>query len=67
VPVGEARLLRDGKRGTPQIIYGLALRQGRPTGRVEVFDGNLHDQATVPAQIEKAAPTVLAVLSRAGL
>ena len=36
---------RDGKRGTPQIIYGLLCdRHGRPVS-VEVFDGNLHDDA----------------------
>ena len=44
---------RDGKRGTPQIVYGLLCdKVGRPIA-VEVFDGNLHDQATVPAQIAK--------------
>jgi DDE family transposase len=44
---------RDGKRGTPQIIYGLLCdQQGRPIA-IEVFGGALHDDKTVPAQIEK--------------
>jgi hypothetical protein len=52
-PLARLGYSRDGKRGTPQIIYGLLCdRVGRPVA-VEVFDGNLHDQATVPAQIEK--------------
>jgi hypothetical protein len=52
-PLAKLGYSRDGKRGTPQIIYGLLCdRAGRPVS-VEVFDGNLHDNATVPAQIEK--------------
>jgi hypothetical protein len=52
-PLARLGYSRDGKRGTPQIIYGLLCdRVGRPVA-VEVFDGNLHDQATVPAQVEK--------------
>jgi len=52
-PLARLGYSRDGKRGTPQIIYGLLCdKQGRPVA-VEVFDGNVHDQATVPAQIEK--------------
>ena len=52
-PLARLGYSRDGKRGTPQIIYGLLCdKAGRPVA-VEVFDGNLHDQATVPAQIEK--------------
>jgi Transposase DDE domain len=44
---------RDGKRNTPQIIYGLLCdRQGRPVA-VEVFSGELHDDKTVAAQIAK--------------
>jgi transposase len=44
---------RDGKRGTPQIVYGLLCdRRGRPVA-VEVFDGSLHDDKTLPAQIDK--------------
>ena len=52
-PLARLGYSRDGKRGTLQIIYGLLCdKAGRPVA-VEVFDGNLHDQATVPAQIEK--------------
>jgi hypothetical protein len=44
---------RDQKRGTPQIIYGLLCdKPGRPIA-VEVFSGELHDDKTLPAQIEK--------------
>jgi transposase len=44
---------RDGKRGTPQVIYGLLCdKPGRPIA-VEVFSGELHDDATLPAQITK--------------
>ena len=44
---------RDGKRGTPQIIYGLLCdKPGRPIA-VEVFSGELHDDKTLPSQIEK--------------
>ena len=44
---------RDGRRGMLQIIYGLlADRQGRPVA-IELFPGGLHDDKTLPAQIEK--------------
>lgn len=44
---------RDKKRGSPQIIYGLLCdRRGCPVA-VEVFEGSLHDDKTLPAQIEK--------------
>ncbi len=44
---------RDGRRGSLQIIYGLLCdRQGRPVA-IEVFPGGLHDDKTLPAQIEK--------------
>jgi transposase len=44
---------RDGKRGTPQIIYGLLCdKPGRPVA-VEVFSGELHDDATLPSQVSK--------------
>jgi hypothetical protein len=44
---------RDGRRGSLQIIYGLlADRQGRPVA-IELFPGGLHDDKTLPAQIEK--------------
>src|SRR6266702_5763149 len=44
---------RDGRRGMPQIVYGLLCdRQGRPVA-IEVFPGGRHDDKTLPAQIEK--------------
>ncbi|MGO9908056.1 MAG: IS1634 family transposase [Solirubrobacteraceae bacterium] len=44
---------RDGRRGTRQIIYGLLCdKPGRPIC-VEVFGGELHDDKTLPSQIEK--------------
>src|SRR5439155_19589378 len=44
---------RDGRRGMPQIVYGLLCdRQGRPLA-IEVFPGGLHDDKTLPAQIAK--------------
>jgi hypothetical protein len=44
---------RDGRRGTPQIIYGLLCdKPGRPVA-VEVFSGELHDDKTLPSQVAK--------------
>jgi transposase len=44
---------RDQKRGSRQIVYGLLCdRPGRPIC-VEVFSGELHDDKTLPSQIEK--------------
>ena len=44
---------RDGRRGMLQIIYGLLCdREGRPLA-IEVFPGGVHDDKTLPAQIEK--------------
>jgi transposase len=44
---------RDGKRGTPQIVFGLLTdRRGRPVA-VEVFSGSLHDDKTLPQALEK--------------
>jgi hypothetical protein len=44
---------RDQKRGSRQIIYGLLCdKPGRPVA-VEVFSGELHDDKTLPSQIEK--------------
>jgi hypothetical protein len=52
-PLARLGYSRDGKRGTPQIIYGLICdRAGRPVA-VEVFSGELHDPATLSAQIDK--------------
>ena len=44
---------RDGKRGKPQIQYGLTCSpEGRPVA-VEVFDGKIHDDKTLPSALEK--------------
>jgi transposase len=44
---------RDGRRGSLQIVYGLLCdREGRPIA-IEVFPGGVHDDKTLPAQIEK--------------
>jgi Transposase DDE domain len=52
-PLAKLGYSRDGKRGTPQIIYGLLTdTAGRPVA-VQVFSGELHDDKTLPAQVEK--------------
>src|SRR5918994_5866645 len=52
-PLAKLGYSRDGKRGTPQIIYGLLCdRPGRPIA-IEVFEGSLHDDKTLPSQIDK--------------
>jgi transposase len=50
-PLAKLGYSRDGKLGLPQIIYGLLCDMaGRPVA-VEVFSGELHDDATLPAQV----------------
>src|SRR5204863_2938166 len=52
-PLAQLGYSRDRRRGTPQIVYGLLCdRRGCPVA-VEVFAGALHDDKTLPAQIEK--------------
>lgn len=52
-PLAKLGYSRDGRRGTPQIVYGLLCdRPGRPIA-VEVFSGQLHDDKTLPSQIAK--------------
>ena len=52
-PLAKLGYSRDGKRGTPQVIYGLLCdRPGRPIS-VQAFSGELHDDATLPAQVAK--------------
>jgi hypothetical protein len=52
-PLAELGYSRDGKRGTLQITYGLlADPDGRPVA-IEAFPGSTHDDATLPAQIDK--------------
>lgn len=44
---------RDGKKGTPQIVYGLLCNaQGCPVS-IEVFPGNTADPTTLSSQIDK--------------
>ncbi len=52
-PLAKLGYSRDGKRGTPQVIYGLVCdKPGRPIA-VELFSGERHDNATFPSQITK--------------
>jgi Transposase DDE domain len=52
-PLAQLGYSRDGKRGSLQIVYGLLCdRRGRPIA-VQVFEGSLHDDKTLPTQIEK--------------
>ena len=52
-PLAQLGYSRDRKRGTPQIVYGLLTdRRGCPVA-VEVFQGSLHDDKTLPRQVEK--------------
>ena len=52
-PLAKLGYSRDGRRGTAQVIYGLLCdRPGRPVA-VEVFSGELHDDKTLPSQIDK--------------
>jgi DDE family transposase len=52
-PLAQLGYSRDGRRGTPQIVYGLLCdRRGCPVA-VEVFAGSLHDDKTLPAQLDK--------------
>jgi hypothetical protein len=52
-PLAALGYSRDGRRGTPQIVYGpLCDRPGRPIA-VEVFSGETHDDETLPSQVTK--------------
>lgn len=52
-PLAALGYSRDGRRGTPQIVYGLLTdRAGKPVA-VQVFAGSTHDHQTVPAQLAK--------------
>jgi Transposase DDE domain len=52
-PLAELGYSRDGKRDTPQIVFGLLCdRRGRPLA-VEVFEGSLHDDRTLPQALDK--------------
>ncbi len=52
-PLARHGCSRDGKRGKPQIVFGLLCNaQGCPVA-VEVFEGNTADPVTLSAQIDK--------------
>jgi hypothetical protein len=52
-PLAQPGYSRDGRRGMAQIVYGLLCdRRGCPVA-VEVFEGSLHDDKTLPSQLEK--------------
>ena len=52
-PLAELGYSRDGRRGKLQINYGLTCSaEGRPVA-IEVFAGNVHDDATLPAAAER--------------
>ncbi|MCA1697978.1 MAG: IS1634 family transposase [Actinobacteria bacterium] len=52
-PLAARGYSRDRKRGTLQVTYGLVCSpEGRPLA-IELFEGQLHDDKTVPAQITK--------------
>ncbi len=52
-PLAARGYSRDRRRGSLQIVYGLLCDgEGRPVA-VEVFEGALHDDKTVPSQLEK--------------
>jgi hypothetical protein len=52
-PLARLGYSRDRKPGTPQIVYGLVCAADGCPVAVEVFEGSLHDDKTLPAQIEK--------------
>ena len=60
---------RDGRRGSLQSVYGLLCdHEGRPVA-IEVFEGGVHDDKTLPTQIEKlrvrfGLKTVVLVIDR---
>jgi hypothetical protein len=52
-PLAQLGYSRDGRRGTLQIVYGLVCATNGCPVCVEVFEGSLHDDKTLPAQLEK--------------
>jgi hypothetical protein len=52
-PLAQLGYSRDRKPGTPQIVYGLVCAPDGCPVAVEVFEGSLHDDKTLPAQIAK--------------
>jgi len=52
-PLAALGYSRDGKKGKLQISYGLTCSpEGRPVA-VEVFDGSIHDDKTLPCALER--------------
>jgi hypothetical protein len=52
-PLAQLGYSRDRKPGTPQIVYGLICAPDGCPVAVEVFQGSLHDDKTLPSQIDK--------------
>ena len=52
-PLAKVGYSRDGKKGTPQIVFGLLTDSTGCPVAVEVFDGNTADAKTVSSQIQK--------------
>jgi transposase len=52
-PLAKLGYSRDRKPGTPQIVYGLVCAPDGCPVAVDVFEGSLHDDKTLPAQIDK--------------
>jgi transposase len=55
-PLAQLGYSRDGRRGLPQIVYGLVCAPDGCPVAVEVFEGSLHDDKTLPSQIDKLKP-----------
>jgi Transposase DDE domain len=52
-PLAQLGCSRDGRRGTPQIVDGLLCAADGCPVAVEVFEGSLHDDKTLPARLAK--------------
>jgi hypothetical protein len=52
-PLAQLGYSRDRKPGTLQIVYGLVCAPDGCPLAVEVFEGSVHDDKTLPAQIDK--------------
>jgi hypothetical protein len=52
-PLAQLGYSRDGRRGTLQVVYGLLCAPDGCPVAVEVFEGSLHDDKTLPLQLAK--------------
>jgi transposase len=52
-PLAKLGYSRDRRPGTPQIVYGLVCAPDGCPVAVDVFDGSLHDDKTLPTQIDR--------------